>query len=221
MNANVTYRSLAEGLPPDIAGQLHPDWYRNEAEYWAVRETLLEQYRGQWIGFSDGKVIAFGNRPVVVLHAANDVDPHSFFACVGREYEPDRMRRSSFPYDKAYPGEPLPVVSAEFRKNQGGPGIVLDEVIVDTGSDTTALPWSDCKQLQLNPALGRPGLMSGVGGGTIKTLQFSIWIVLDGAEYPCRLNVDNSGDERILGRDVLNYLDVLFRGPAAVVVINP
>ena len=93
MNAHITYRSLAEGLPPDIAGQLHPDWYRNEAEYWAVRESLLELYENQWIGFANGTVIASGKRPVLVLHAANEIDPHSFFACVGREYLGSRMRR--------------------------------------------------------------------------------------------------------------------------------
>ena len=93
MSANVTYKSLAEGLPPEIARQLHPDWYRNEAEYWAVRESLLEQYRDQWIGFSNGKVVASGKRPVLVLHAAKQVDPHSYFACVGREEIGFRMRR--------------------------------------------------------------------------------------------------------------------------------
>jgi hypothetical protein len=40
-------------------------------------------------------------------------------------------------------------------------------------------------------------------------------------DYPCRLNVDFAGDERILGRDVLNQLEALFRGPVREVVINP
>ena len=39
--------------------------------------------------------------------------------------------------------------------------------------------------------------------------------------FPCRLQADFGGTERILGRDVLNRLDVLFRGPAREVVINP
>ena len=29
-------RSIIEGLPPEIASQIHPDWRRNEADYWAV-----------------------------------------------------------------------------------------------------------------------------------------------------------------------------------------
>ena len=46
-------------------------------------------------------------------------------------------------------------------------------------------------------------------------------IQLDGKEYECRLHVDLSGTERILGRDVLNQLEILFRGPAKEVVVNP
>jgi hypothetical protein len=44
---------------------------------------------------------------------------------------------------------------------------------------------------------------------------------VDGQEYPCRLQADFADNERILGRDVLNRLEVLFRGPAGAVVVNP
>ncbi len=37
-------KSLLEGLPPEIAKRIHPDWQRNEADYWAQRDTLLSQY---------------------------------------------------------------------------------------------------------------------------------------------------------------------------------
>ena len=65
------------------------------------------------------------------------------------------------------------------------------------------------------------GLISGVAGGSTATLAFRIWAWLDGQEYPCRLQADFVGSERILGRDVLNRLEILFRGPAAEVVVNP
>lgn len=221
MSASATYTSLAEGLPPDVARQIHPDWYKNEADYWAVRDTLLPQYEKQWIGFSDGKVIAAGRSPVRVLHEADKLDPHSFFVCVGYEYEPNRMRRTVFPYDTNYFGEPMPSVTAEFRVAPGHKGILLDSVILDTGSDASALPLSDCQRLPLTQVPSRPVFMTGIGGRVIQTFQYSILIVLDGAEYVCRLQVDASGNERILGRDVLNSMDVLFRGPAAEVVMNP
>src|SRR5947207_12494165 len=84
---------IADQLPPEIARQLHPDRRKNEAAYWAVRDQLLEQYRGQWIGFADGMVIASGSSPVTVFHAAEASGRHPFFICVGRVEEPCRIRR--------------------------------------------------------------------------------------------------------------------------------
>jgi hypothetical protein len=40
-------KSLADGLSPEIAQQIHPDWRKNEAEYWAVRDQLLTQYQNE------------------------------------------------------------------------------------------------------------------------------------------------------------------------------
>ena len=125
-------RSVIEGLPPEIASQIHPDWRKNEAEYWAVRDTLLQQYREQWVAFADGSVIASGRSPVDVFHDGQVSDRHPYFTRVGREHEPDRIRRTSFPYDKTYPGEALPLVSVEFRTDPAQSGAVFDRVIPDT-----------------------------------------------------------------------------------------
>ena len=108
-------KTIADQLPPEIARQIHPDRRKNEAEYWAVRDQLLSQYQGQWIGFADGQVIASGTSPVTVFQAAEASGLHPFFICVGREDEPCRIRRATFPYDAGYPGEALPLISVEFR----------------------------------------------------------------------------------------------------------
>jgi len=92
-------RSLLEGLPPEVAKRIHPDWQKNEAEYWAQRDTLLPHYRDQWIGFANGHVIVSGTSPVEVLHSAQASGQHPFVTCVGHEHEPNRMRRVSFSYD--------------------------------------------------------------------------------------------------------------------------
>lgn len=92
-------KSVADGLPPEIAQQIHPDWRKNEADYWAVRDRLLTQYQNQWIGFADGVVIASGTSPVAVFHAAEASSRHPFVTCVGREHEPCRMRRASFAFE--------------------------------------------------------------------------------------------------------------------------
>ncbi len=207
-------KSLADALPPEIARQIQPDWRKNEAAYWAIRDQLLSQYQGQWIGFADGTVIASGTSPVAVFHAAEATGRNPFVTCVGHEDEPVRMRRVSFAYDGSSPGEPLPILTLEFRPVSGSPGVTLDRVIADTGADASALPWADCQVLQLTAAQGRLGWMGGVAGGTAPTLHFRDWVYVDGQEYSCRLQADFLGNERILGRDVLNCLETVFRGPA-------
>src|SRR5271170_7638036 len=109
-------KNIADQLPPEIARQIHPDRRKNESAYWVVRDQLLAQYQGQWIGFADGRVVASGTSPVTVFQAAEATGLHPFFICVGREEEPCRIRRVSSPYDKHYPGEALPVISVEFRQ---------------------------------------------------------------------------------------------------------
>lgn len=213
--------SIADQLPPDVARHIHPDRRKNEAAYWAVRDQLLGQYHGQWVGFADGRVVASGTSPVAVLQAAEATGLHPFLICVGREGEPCRIRRAAFPYDATYPGEPLPLIRVEFRPASGSPGVVLDRVIPDTGADASVLPWADCQRLQLAPSAGVQGLIGGVGGSSAATLAFLVWVQLDGQEYPCRLQADFVGSERILGRDVLNRVEVLFRGPVGEVVVNP
>ena len=88
--------SMADRLPPEITRQIHPDWRKNEAEYWRVRDQLLSQYQGQWIGFANGVVIASGTSLVAVFHAAEATGRTPFVTCVGHEDEPTRMRRVSF-----------------------------------------------------------------------------------------------------------------------------
>jgi hypothetical protein len=85
-------QTIVDQLPPAIAKQIHPDRRKNEAAYWTVRDQLLPQYRDQWIGFADGKVVASGTSPVTVFQAAEATGLHPFFICVGREAEPCRIR---------------------------------------------------------------------------------------------------------------------------------
>lgn len=215
-------KSLADGLPPEFAQKIHPDWRKNEADYWAERDQLLSQYEGKWVAYADGAVIAAAATPLEVFLAVQKSPRHPFVIRVGHESEPwYRIRRTTFSFDASYPGAALPVLSAEFRTTSGATGLLLDQVIPDTGADTTMLPWSDCQQLQLDPTLGTPSVISGVASGVAVTIGFLIWVWLDSQEYPCQLQADPSGHERILGRDVLNRLEILFRGPSGEVVVNP
>jgi hypothetical protein len=214
-------KDILNRLPPNVAKRVHPDWKRNERSYWVRRESLLAQYDGQWIGFADDCVVASGDSPVRVLHAAQRTGRHPFVTCVGREDTPQRMRRSVHSYDTGYPGEPLPRAPVEFRSVSGTPGFTFGDAILDTGADASALPWSDCDTLGLNLEDAVPGIMAGVGGSSAATMVWAAYAVLDTAEYPCWLQADFEGSERIVGRDLLNQLEVLFRGPVREVVFNP
>ena len=171
---------------------------------------------------ADGAVIVAATTPLEVFLAVQQSGRHPFVIRVGHEDEPwYRIRRTTFAYDTAYPTAALPVLSAEFRSASGFTSLHLDRVIPDTGADTTTLPWSDCQQLHLDPALGVPGVISGNAGGMAVPIGFLIWVWLDDQEYPCQLQAAFVGQERILGRDVLNRLEMLFRGPTGEVIVNP
>lgn len=86
---------------------------------------MLDEYGGRWIAFADGSVIASGTSPVEVLRAGQSSGRHPFIIRVGAEAEPCAMRRISFSYDVAYPGEPLPLLSLEFRTVSDTTGVVL------------------------------------------------------------------------------------------------
>src|SRR5947207_15616547 len=89
-------KSLADAVPSEIARQIHPDWRKNEAAYWAVRDQLLEQYQGRWIAFADGAVIAAATALLDVYHSPGVLERHPFVICVGREDEPYRIRDARF-----------------------------------------------------------------------------------------------------------------------------
>ncbi|NQU23516.1 MAG: hypothetical protein HQ567_19725 [Candidatus Nealsonbacteria bacterium] len=94
-------KSIADGLPPDVARQIYADWRKNEADYWAARDSLLTEYANQWIAFAEGAVIFSGSSPVEVFHRVQQSGKHPYVTCVGREDEPCRMRRATFAYDRS------------------------------------------------------------------------------------------------------------------------
>src|SRR2546423_15034592 len=96
-------KSLADELPPEFAALVHPEWRKNEAAYWAMRDAIVKDYGGQWVAYSDGAVIAHGPSPVDVLHAGVGPGRHPFVTCLGHEDQPTPIRRASFAYDAGYP----------------------------------------------------------------------------------------------------------------------
>jgi hypothetical protein len=116
-------KSLADALPPEIAQQIHPDWRKNEAAYWSMRDQLLSQYQGQWLAFADGAVIAAAPAPLEVFLAVQQSGRLPFVIRVGHEDEPwYRMRRARFAYRE---------VHRQSVKNSDGMKMELDTNKID------------------------------------------------------------------------------------------
>src|SRR5260221_14255546 len=96
--------SLADGLPPEMAQYVHPEWRANETEYWANRDGLLDTFRGLWVAFAGGTVIASGKNSLAIFEAAELSGRHPFVTYVGGEDVADRIRKVIFPYDPTGPG---------------------------------------------------------------------------------------------------------------------
>jgi predicted aspartyl protease len=65
------------------------------------------------------------------------------------------------------------------------------------------------------------GMSSGVVGGSIPTLFYQGKVEIDGRRYSALIQPIPGGQERIIGRDVLNQQRVLFDGPTGQVVVDP
>jgi predicted aspartyl protease len=83
--------------------------------------------------------------------------------------------------------------------------------LLDTGSDITAIPFSLANELQVYP-IGKIRLED-VQAQTRQVLTYAVRVTVDGLVIP-RLEVILTGlDYVVLGRDVLNRLYVLLKGP--------
>jgi len=102
-------RTATTNLPPEQQRRLHPDFLANEADYLRLRDSLLSQYRGQWVAIQVGRVIAASKNLPTVTEKAAAAGGHPYIAFVGDEEKIIfRVRRAEFNYDTAYLPIPLP-----------------------------------------------------------------------------------------------------------------
>ena len=120
-------------LPPNQQQRLHSDFLANEQAYLRMRDSLLSQYRGQWIAVHDDKVIASGTNLMELMDRSSDSDGHPFIALVGAEDAVVfRVRRAISGYDQAYLPFPLPSLSATFWNHAETRSQQRADVIPDT-----------------------------------------------------------------------------------------
>jgi hypothetical protein len=137
-------------LPQEQRHRLDPEFLDNEQSYLQLRDSLLPQYRGQWVAVQSGKVIAAGPSLMDVMDRASAFGPHPFIALVGAEDAVVfRVRGLAFAYDQAYQPFPLPRLTATFWNHNESHSQQHSDVIPDTGADVSVLPDADCKTIDL------------------------------------------------------------------------
>ncbi len=209
-------------LPQDQQRQLHPDFLANEQAYLGMRDSLIAQYRGQWVAVGGGKVIAAGPKLMEVMDSASSLGGHPYLALVGGEDAlVFRVRRAVFAYDLGYQPFPLPRLTAKFWNHAETHWRLHPDVIPDTGADVSLLPDTDCTAIDLFSSPYMTGMLGGVLGPSVTTLFYRGKVEIDGRRYSALIQPIPAGQERILGRDVLNQQRVLFDGPKGEVVVDP
>lgn len=209
-------------LAPVQQKRLHPAFLANEQAYLQLRSGLLAQYRGQWVAVQNGNVIAASPDLMEIMDRASAAGGHPYVARVGVEDDVVfRVRRAVFASDQSYQPFPLPRVNATFLNHSESHSQQHSDVIPDTGADISVLPDSDCATIDLFNSPYLSGMAGGVIGGKVTTLFYRGKVEIDGRHFSALIQPIPAGQERIIGRDVLNQQRVLFDGPAGQVIVDP
>ena len=115
----------------------------------------------------------------------------------------------------------MPRLSATFWNHAETHSQQHAEVIPDTGADVSVLPATTCAAIDLFNSPYIAGMAGGVIGSSVTTLFYRGKVEIDGQRYSALIHSIPSGQERIIGRNVLNQQRVLFDGPAGQVVVDP
>jgi predicted aspartyl protease len=216
------FLTQTSNLPADQRQRLHADFLANEQAYLCMRDSLLPHYRGQWVAVHNGRVLAADVNLLAVTEAAAATGGHPYIALVGAEDSVHfRVRRASFAYNQGYQPFSLPQVTVTFWDHAETHAQTYGDAIPDTGADLSVLPQNDCTAIDLFNSPYFTGVSSGVVGSSVTTLIYRGKAEIDGNRYPALIQPVAGSLERIVGRDVLNQLRVLFDGPGARVVVDP
>ena len=117
----------------------------------------------------------------------------------------------------AYDGQnfrpPAPVVWVTLRNSQSGKAVADVQLLIDTGADVTLLPTESIANLEIQLDQDARYELSAFDGKRSMALAVDLDLVFLETVFRGRyLLADDSVG--ILGRDVLNFFDLLLNGPA-------
>jgi predicted aspartyl protease len=177
-----------------------------------------------WVALSGKDVVATGDSPLsVIAEAQKNGHMQTFIQRVGYEDQTEfRVRRIAFPYDTTYNNGfvPLPRAKVILKNVHGTAQKPLDDIILDTGADMTCIPGTDCDAAQL--AAGRKHYFKTRMYDQVpqRSVFYQANIEVDGKDRLSLVERVPDGEERILGRDVLNQIKATFDGPLGTVTLE-
>jgi len=210
-----------KGLSQEYRKYLHEDFIANEAQYWKMREELLSRYRGWWVAIHKAQVVAASKDVWEITEAVGKLGYHAYIAKVGEEDLVFKIRRVEFPYDQTYRPFALPQAEVAFANYAWSSPRLYADVVPDTGADLSVLPESDCLDIDLFSSPYFPTRSRGVVGSGVSVLVYRGNVEVGGKRFPSLIQFVPGGQERILGRDVLNQNRVIFDAPANKVIFEP
>ncbi len=210
-----------KGLPEAYKKYLHEDFLANEEHYWRIRKKLLSQYRGCWVAIHKGQVVASSKDVWEITDAVGKLGFHAYIAKVGEEDIVFKVRRQEFAYDQTYHPFALPRAEVTFANYARTSARLYPDVIPDTGSDLSILREQDCQDIDLFSSPYLPSLTRGVVGASVSVLVYRGNVEINGQRLPSLIQFIPGGQERLLGRDVLNQLCVTFDAPGNKVIFEP
>jgi len=194
---------------------------KNEKEYWQQRNDLMKKYAGKHIAYHNGEVIASANSLVEVMDRAGQLKcPSAYITQVGQEKLELAVRRLEFEYDQTYRLVPLPLATVTFLNYNKDNPVEYPDVIPDTGADICMLPMMQCEEINLFSSPCRRYRLRGITSiETSQSLMFLGSVQLGTEEYLALIS-PYAGNDKILGRDVMNQLTVTFRGREGKVIFE-
>lgn len=115
-----------------------------------------------------------------------------------------------FPYNLSY-DPPVPVCSLTVSSGTQARAIEL-EAVIDTGADATIIPVRHLRQISARPT--SEAHLRSQWGERRGVFLYLVDLRIGGLLLPSSFVVgDDQGDETILGRDVLNKLELRLHGP--------
>lgn len=182
---------------------------KEKQAYWAMRDKLLEQYKGRWVAVVNEQVVAIGDKMSKVMEEAFQKTNSKvmFVSEVGYEDRVARIRQvSSGRYNHNY-SPAVPVINLPLSDLVEAVSINVD-LIIDTGADLTVIREKDAIMLNLFDAPAGFRYIAGIGSKPEERQLYATLVHIADKTITVAIDCRNDFDENLLGRDVINEFEL-------------